>query len=58
MVFDEMPVVPEPLAKYPAYLGAIAFFSALTERCLVLQREGSRILALRAHFCHAATRAR
>jgi hypothetical protein len=45
----------EPLAKYPAHLGEIAFFAALIERCVILGRERNSILALRAHFRHAAT---
>ena len=49
---------PEPLAKHSAHVGEIAFFAALIERCIILGRERSRILALRAHFRHAATRAR
>jgi hypothetical protein len=48
----------EPLAKYPAHLGEVAFFAVLIERFIILGREGSRVLALRAHFRHAATRAR
>ena len=48
----------EPLAKYAAHLGEIAFFAVLIERCIILGREQSRILALRALFRHAATCAR